>query len=239
MASFHPWLPGVHRAANIQKHAAVYEIENAACDPDGLIEEAMSSVRDWRDALLVDLGCGTGFHLPRFAATARHVFGIEPHDPSRLAAMRRCVDAGLENVSVLTGSAEHIPLRDQAVDVVHARFAYFFAPECGPGVVESMRVLRPGGALFVVENDRRNGTFASWLARSEYAPPHSADVMDVFWREQGFAATPVASRWEFRSRDDLEAVLRIEFPPKLVPELLAETEGTVVDYHFIVYSRRA
>jgi SAM-dependent methyltransferase len=231
------WLPGVHPAPNIHEHAEVYEIENRAADPDQLIERAMRSIHDWRDALVADLGCGTGFHLPRFSQTARHVFGIEPHGPSRLLAMRRCADLGLANVSVMTGSAERFPIADEMVDVVHARFAYFFGPGSDRGVTEVMRVLRPGGAAFIIDNDLRHGTFATWLARSSWAPSHSADDVEAFWAVRGFQLLRIPSAWRFESRADFEAVMRIEFPPDLTERLIAEHRGTVVEYHYSLYHR--
>lgn len=231
-------LPGVHPAPNIQDTPAVYEIENAAADPEQRIEAAMREVQDWRGLEVVDVGCGTGFHLPRFAATAHHVTGVEPHQASRLAAVRRCEAQGLGNVSVLAGSAERLPLPDRSADVVHARFAYFFGPGCEAGITECVRVLRSGGVMFVVDNDLRSGTFASWLARSPWPPSHSADEVEGFWRAQGFELVRVPSRWEFASRDDLDAVVRIEFPAALAEELRAEHPGVVVDYHYALYWRR-
>jgi SAM-dependent methyltransferase len=231
------WLPGVHPAGNIQDDPDVYEVENRAADPDQLIEQAMRSIHDWRDALVVDLGCGTGFHLPRFSPAARHVFGIEPHGPSRLRAMRRCVDLGLTNVSILTGSAERIPIADATIDVVHARFAYFFGPGSEDGVREVMRILRPGGAAFIIDNDRRHGTFSTWLARSSWAPPVSADEVESFWAGQGFQCLRIVSAWRFECRADLEAVVRIEFPPALAEQVIAEHTRTTVDCHYRLYHR--
>jgi len=100
-------------------------------------------------------------------------------------------------------------------------------------------VLRPGGAMFVVDNDLRGGTFASWLARSPWAPPHSAQDVEAFWHAQGFTRVPVPSRWEFGSRQDVEAVLRIEFPPELADALAAEHHGLTVEYNYALYWRRA
>ena len=231
------WLSGVHPAQNIQDHPHVYEIENRAADPDQLIERAIRSIHDWRDAIVADVGCGTGFHLPHFALSARQVFGIEPHGPSRLLAMRRCVDLGLDNVSVVAGSAERIPMAEALFDVVHARFAYFFGPGSEHGITEVLRVLRPGGAAFVVDNDLRHGTFAGWLARSSWAPPHSADEVEGFWASQGFTLKRVPSVWAFKSREDLEAVIRVEFPTDLAEELIAEHAGMTLDYHYALYFR--
>ena len=36
-------------------------------------------LRPWTGADILDIGCGTGFHLPRFAREAAHVVGVEPH----------------------------------------------------------------------------------------------------------------------------------------------------------------
>jgi predicted RNA methylase len=46
---------------NIWHHPKVYEIENRAVDPDGVIEPAMRAIRDWAGATVLDIGCGTGF----------------------------------------------------------------------------------------------------------------------------------------------------------------------------------
>ena len=48
----------------------------------------MLALVDWAGRDVLDLGCGTGFHLPRFAETARTVVGVEPH-PDLVALARR------------------------------------------------------------------------------------------------------------------------------------------------------
>jgi SAM-dependent methyltransferase len=231
-------LPGVHPAPNIQGAPEIYEIEDAAADPDGLIEAAVAAIAPWDGKIVLDLGAGTGFHVPRFHRQAAHVIAMEPHDPSRLRAMARVASLGLERASVVTGSAERIFLPDRSVDIVHARFAYFFAPHCEPGLAELARVIRPGGAAFIVDNDLRTGIFASWVRRSRWFRQTDPDAVDAFWAGHGFSLTRIASEWRFDSRSDLEAVLRIEFPPELVEELLREHAGTHVAYHYALYHRR-
>ena len=231
------WLPGVHESFNIQADPEIYEIENHAVDPEGRIEAAMRAIADWAGGDVLDLGAGTGYHVPGFARTARHVFAVEPHDPSRLLAMERCARLGVLNASVLVGSAASIPLRDDSVDLVHARFAYFWGPGSEPGIAEVRRVLRPGGTAFIIDNDLRSGTFASWLCRSAWGGGRDPDQVDGFWRDQGFAVTRIPSAWRFERRRDLERVVRNEFPPDLGDELLAGHEGLEVDYHYALYSR--
>lgn len=229
-------LPGVHVSPNIQDAPSIYEIENRAVDPEGKIEETMKALAPWEGKIVLDLGAGDGFYLERFDALAAHVIAVEPYDPSRLRAMARVAALGLTRTSVMTGSAEQILLPDASVDIVHARFAYFFAPDCEPGLLELVRVVRSGGVAFIVDNDLRSGTFAAWLRRSPWAK--DADVVEGFWTDHGFTLHRVVSEWRFESRADLEAVVRIEFPGHLGEQILEEHKGSQVDYHYCLYVRR-
>jgi SAM-dependent methyltransferase len=197
--------PDFRAAPNQGGRPDLYEIENRALDPDGLVLDAMRGLAPWRGKTLVDLGCGSGFWLPGYAAEAGEVIGIEP-DPAlvELAAGR---DA---RARVRHGSAEHIPLPDASVDVVHARFAYFFPPGCDAGLAEVRRVLKPGGRLVVVDNDYRAGEFAELLA--DRGARGRGQSTDAWWAARAASRTEVMSRWEFGSREDFEAVLLLEFP---------------------------
>ena len=222
---------GVIPSPNIWQHPATYEVENHAVDPDGVIEAAMRRVRDWSGADVLDIGCGTGFHLPRFASTARTVVGVEPHPPLVATARRRVahvVTAAGCPVEVRQGAAQALPVADASVDVVHARWAYFFGPGCEPGLRETARVLRRGGAAFVIDNDATRSTFGGWFRRS--LPSYDPGAVERFWAARGWRREPLEIRWEMRSRADLESVVRIEFAPELADEILAEHEGTSVDY---------
>jgi ubiquinone/menaquinone biosynthesis C-methylase UbiE len=231
-------LPGVHAAPNIQKNPDIYEIENGAADPDRLIETAMETIAPWEGKVVLDLGAGTGFHIARFHDLAAHVIAVEPHDPSRLRAMDRVAALGLTRTSLMTGSAEQILLPDQCVDIVHARFAYFFAPDCEPGLREISRILRPGGTAFIIDNDLRTGTFASWVRLSPWLGETTPDEVEHFWASHGFTLHRIASEWRFKNRADLEAVVRIEFPDELATQILREHQGITVEYHYCLYSRR-
>ena len=226
---------GVIPSPNIWRHPEVYERENHAVDPDGMIEAAMREVRDWRGATVLDIGCGSGFHLPRFAVDAARVVGVEPHQPLVELARRRT--AGLAHVDVRTGTAQRLPVRDASVDVVHARWAYFFGPGCEPGLREVQRVLRRGGAAFVIDNDATRSTFGSWFRRA--LPSYDPQEVERFWARQGWSRAPLDLRWACRSRAEFEAVVRIEFEPRLAAEILAGHPGSEVDYAVNLFWRTA
>ncbi len=154
-------LPGTVPSPNIWQHPDIYELENRSVDPDRRIEAAMHEVYDWTGRDVLDVGCGSGFHLPRWAYDARSVTGVEPH-PGLVAGARRRT-WGLTNVSVRLGTAQRLPVTDASVDLVHARWAYFFGPGCEPGLGELGRVLRRGGTAFVLDNDPTRSTFGGWF----------------------------------------------------------------------------
>src|SRR5580693_7859514 len=172
--------PDFRFAPNLGGRPAVYELENRALHQAGHVLTAMEGLAPWAGRTIVDLGCGSGFWLPVYAARAGRVIGIEPDRALLAAAERRT--AGQPRVESLAGSAEHIPLPDGSADVIHARFAYFFPPGTEAGLAEVLRVLRPGGALIVVDNDYRWGEFAGLLAASAVSPPlQTAATADRWW----------------------------------------------------------
>ncbi len=219
---------------NIWDHPETYELENRAVDPDGVIEAAMREVADWSGRDVLDVGCGTGFHLPRFAVTARSVVGVEPHRPLVPVARRRT--RRLRNVTVLEGTAQGLPLPPASVDVAHARWAYFFGPGSEPGLRELGRVVRRGGAAFVVDNDATRSTFGRWFRRSY--PTVDPEAVERFWAGHGWSRSPLDVEWRFGTRAELESVVRIELDPATADAALAEHEGTVVDYAVNLFWRR-
>jgi SAM-dependent methyltransferase len=218
---------------NIWHHPQTYEIENRAVDPDGVIEPAMRAIRDWAGVTVLDLGCGTGFHLPMFARTAAQVIGVEPHGTLADAARRRTRQ--LTNVDVKQGTAQQLPVPDASVDVMHARWAYFFGPGSEPGLTELDRVMRHGGTAFVIDNDGSRSTFGRWFSAAY--PMIKAPEVERFWTSRGWHRTPLDMGWRFESRADFEAVVRIEFKPEIAERIITSYAGQEVDYAINLWSR--
>ena len=189
---------------------------------------------DWTDRTVLDLGCGTGFHLPGLAEHAARVIGVEPH-PDLLALARRRARA-LDHVHLLGGTAQEVPLPERSVDVVHARWAYFFGPGCERGLDELQRVVRPGGTALVIDNDGSRSTFGRWFRRG-YPHLPTPEAIERFWTRHGWTRTPVDMGWRFDRRADLEACVRIEFTPEVADLVLRHHDGLEVDYAVNLWSR--
>lgn len=211
---------------NIWNTPELYELENRAADPHDRIVAAMREIGDWAGCTVLDVGCGSGFHLPLWARSAAEVIGVEPHPP--LVALARRRTRSLGHVRVLEGGAQALPLPDASVDVVHARWAYFFGPGSEPGLRELDRVVRRGGTAYVIDNDPTRSTFGRWFRRG--FPEVDPEVVERFWSMHGWQRRPIDMDWSFGSRADLESVVRIELPPAAAEEALASHTGTEVDY---------
>ncbi|MCP2273788.1 class I SAM-dependent methyltransferase [Actinokineospora diospyrosa] len=218
---------------NIWHWPGVYEAENRAQDADGAVWALLDGLADWTGDVL-DVGCGDGFHLPRFAERAATVLGVEPHPPLVERAKARI--GGVPRVAVALGSAQDIPVADASADVVHARTAYFFGPGCEPGLREADRVLRPGGALVVVDLDAAAPPYGRWMRAD--LPDYDTGEVDRFFEISGFDRHRVATTWRFPDRETLEAVLRIEFSAPVAARAIADTPGLEFSVGYRVLVRR-
>lgn len=226
------------RSANLAVDPDTYELENAAIERDGNLDRALAHLAPWSGLDLLDVGCGSGFWLPRYAETARSVIGVEPDPGLRERAVRRV--ARLEATGVRAGSAEHLPLEDDSVDVIHARFAYFFGEGAERGLDEVRRVLRPGGVFAAVDNDWGWGDFATILRMATTGNAAiDPDGTDRWWAAQKATRTEVRAAWHAASPEELERILRLEFPGDVINRFLADREPAArLTYGVAIFSIR-
>jgi ubiquinone/menaquinone biosynthesis C-methylase UbiE len=115
-------------------------------------------LRRWREWLargatgrVLDLGTGTGRDLPLFPPGVQAV-GADPHPANLARARRRAPGAPL-----VVARAEALPFRDGAFDTVVAGLVLCSVQDQAATLAEARRVLRPGGALRLLEHVRLGG----------------------------------------------------------------------------------
>lgn len=99
----------------------------------------------------LDLGTGTGRNLPLLAAGARAV-AVDPYVWNLRRARRRA-----PGVPLVRARGEALPFKDGAFDVVLSGLVLCSVDDPPAALRELRRVLRPGGALRLLEHVRADG----------------------------------------------------------------------------------
>ncbi len=122
--------------------------------PPGLTELLQKECGLGAESHVADIGCGTGLLAERFLELGCEVFGVEPNAEMR-ATGARLLD-GYPLFHPVEGRAEATTLPAAAVDFVTAGQAFhWFDPAAAR--LEFARILRPGGHLVLVWNERAGG----------------------------------------------------------------------------------
>lgn len=111
---------------------------------------AMADLRPGESVL--DLGSGGGLDVilsAKRVAPDGMAYGIDFLDEMLELAEANAAEAGVENVTFLSGLIEDVPLPDESIDVVISNCVINLAPDKAPVFAEIARVLRSGGRVAV------------------------------------------------------------------------------------------
>ena len=123
------------------------------------------------DAVVGDLGCGTGQVSAALAPFVTRVIGIDSSAAMLQAARRRLADHG--NVELRRGDLESLPIDDQRLDAATVMLVLHHVVDPSRALADVARVLKPGGRLVLVDmlpHDRehyRQQMGHVWLGFSE------------------------------------------------------------------------
>jgi demethylmenaquinone methyltransferase/2-methoxy-6-polyprenyl-1,4-benzoquinol methylase len=121
------------------------------------------------DAQVLDLACGTGDLLIALErAAGRKLMGSDFCHPMLTGARAKLERAALRSVLV-EADALSLPLGDASVDLITVAFGFRNLANYRAGLTEMRRVLRPGGALAILEfsqpPNRAFAAFYNWYSR--------------------------------------------------------------------------
>ena len=160
----------------------------------------------WRGRAVLDVGCGAGVEVVRFARAGAHVTGVDLTSSAIGLTRQNLAQQGL-SAALAVADGEALPLASESQDFVFAHGVAQYTADDRRLVDECRRVLKPGGtAVFQVYNRR------SWLQllskvmkvplEHEDAPVLKRYSIGEFRRlVSGFSSTTiVAERFPVRSR---------------------------------------
>ncbi len=131
------------------------------------------------------MGSGTGLLSRLFLENGNRVFGVEPNREMREAAAHFL--SGYPAYSGVDGSAEDTGLGEASVDFVTAGQAFHWFEPLGARR-EFARILRPGGWVVLIWNDRRNDATKFLRAYEDLLQRWAVDYREVDHRRVDEAA---------------------------------------------------
>ncbi|MFZ6026779.1 MAG: methyltransferase domain-containing protein [Chloroflexota bacterium] len=142
-----PTLRFSNRAENYIKYRPSYPQAVA-----GLLQNACGLTAD---SIVADIGSGTGILSKLLLETGCTLYGVEPNPEMRTAGEEFL--AGYENFRSVNGTAESTTLPTHSTDIIVAGQAFhWFQPR--PARAEFERILKPGGWVALIWNERLENT---------------------------------------------------------------------------------
>jgi SAM-dependent methyltransferase len=162
-----------------------------------------------QQSVIADIGSGTGKLTELFLANGNAVFGVEPNREMREAGERLLKK--FANFTSIDATAEETTLADASVDFITAgqAFHWFDRTRCHG---EFSRILRPGGWITLIWNDRKTKstpflieyekllkTYATDYSKVDHKQIDDEVVFDFFGYAPAKKAFPSSQEFDFES----------------------------------------
>src|SRR6266540_2301169 len=118
---------------------ALHALLGEVIDPERRVLAALERIVPLSGKRIADVGTGIGHYPMLLARRTGRTYGIESEPALLDAARERASAAHQPNIRIVEGAPEHLPLRDEAVDVV---LSGLIEPDDAslPAVAEALRV---------------------------------------------------------------------------------------------------
>jgi ubiquinone/menaquinone biosynthesis C-methylase UbiE len=163
------------------RQAASYDTKHA-----GVERRLLADSRRWVcrrvSGTILEVAIGTGANLRHYPEAA-DVTGID-WSPAMVDAARRQAAESRRTVTLDQADAAALPFPDNAFDTVVSTFALCCVPDVRATLIESLRVLRPGGRLLLADHVAASG----WLLR---AVQRAVDLVTVPLHGEHYTRRPL------------------------------------------------
>lgn len=177
---------------------------------------------------VLELGCGTAYLSAQLARAGARPVAVDL-SPAQLRSAMECQRRHGPTFPLVESDGERVPLRSSSFDLVVSE--YGAAPWCRPDrwLLESARLLRPGGRLVFLTNSplagmcvpAEGGVAGDRLLRAQ------RDLRRVEWPDAGVEHHPGHGDW-------IRELRRAGFVVEALHELLADEDADLPEYYDIV-----
>ena len=199
-------------------------------DYEGNILRALEEIRPCSDQVVVELGAGTGRLTRLLAPLARWIIACD-HSSHMLAVARKSLArSGRQNWELLLADNRHLPIAGETADLAIAGWSLghsvgwypaSWRAEITLALAEMRRILRPGGAIILLET----------LGTGRETPRPPTPGLEAFYAwlegELGFQTTWIRTDYRFASPAEGAYLTRFFFGEELA-ERIRRDELTIL-----------
>lgn len=162
------------------------------------------------DAIIADVGSGTGKLTEQLLPRAKRVFAVEPNPEMRAAAEKLL--GHHSNFTSISAPAEDTGLPAQSIDLIVAGQAFHWFDQ-KRAKAEFTRILKPGGWVALLWNDRQTDTTPFLIAYEELLREFGTDYERVNHRRitseplrEFFGSTPKLQTFPYGQEFDFDGL---------------------------------
>jgi SAM-dependent methyltransferase len=119
---------------------------------------ALHEYRRFKGRAVLDVGCGNGYVLGKYAAEGARVFGVDLTGAGIALCRKRFALQGLRG-QFTVGNAESLPYPSSVFDCVCSMGVLHHTPDTRAAIDELYRVLKPGGRLILMMYHRNSANY--------------------------------------------------------------------------------
>jgi SAM-dependent methyltransferase len=176
---------------------------------------------------LLDVACGAGQVAICAARKGITVTGCDIAPNWVEAARRRAAEESLD-ATFDEADAEALPYEDDSFDVVTSLFGAMFAPRPEKVAAELLRVVRPGGRIWMGNWTPDSFPAAMFRTVASYVPPAADVPSPVLWGDEATVQVRLAGASEVRVQKRLYSKWMYPFPVRDVLDFFCANFGPLV-----------
>ncbi len=148
--------------------------------------DELTSLVDFSDKKVVDIGSGTGKIALIAASKAKAVYAVEPVANLRIYLREKAVNLGLKNIFVPDGLITNIPFEDEFADITLG--GYVFGDDPNEELLEMLRITKPGGMVILCpgnddqDNDKHDFLVKNGFEWSRFDEP-GVRLVRKYWKK--------------------------------------------------------
>jgi ubiquinone/menaquinone biosynthesis C-methylase UbiE len=213
-----------------KEQSDVYDKFSETEDSARYVEGFLKSVSKNKDVL--DFGCGTGKYIPLIVPVVKSYIATDISDEQLNFARQKSVS--LKNVKIIRTEKDKLPIDSESVDVVFATWVVGSILDLSTRekvLSEIIRILRPGGQIYLIENDK-GGEFKDYIEGD--SGDNKTQIKMEWLNNFGFEIIKsFTTRFEFKSAEEAKDIFNKIWGKKVSEKIVNKKIGhNVVIYKY-------